>query len=368
MSKVVQAKHSTNTYPEIGLISVDSLKLRIPINQVKILDSTIRERWFFVSESGEIDPDTFKEKALNRYADNQEIIKIRFGIEKQRTASEIVEEFLTILLPSKILQGKYFEGITLSNVNSVYDTLMAMGVVSFTLDTFLHGSACTDVDFKKDFIYNNIDNLITGLSANVCPSKNKGDGIRSFKKSDNKGIEFNERKTSRFTTRPFLKVYHKGIELTTLKRKPFTNTYLQGIEIYDLCRIETTVKNKKHFRLLGIQDTTLQGILSISQENLNKIISKAVQSNLEPRITPFRTPNELTPNKQMIYNLIFELLRKGSDYNTIRLIALNGIADKSARSKKGKEIDQVYDKHIRGNKVDIEAEELSQIYNLIGWK
>jgi len=368
MANIVQEANLTKQPPPLHRISVDSLKLRIPLSQVEILDPIITEKWFWVSESGVVDPDRYKENALEVYADKHELIKVRFGIEKQRTDRQTTENFLTILLPSKILMERYFEGFTLENIDKVYDTLMSIGVVKFSKYVFLHESACTDTDFKKDFQFDNLDLLIGKLSASVIPSKQKGDGIKPWRQSDNKGIEFNERKTSRYQTRPFLKIYHKGIELTTLKRRAFTDTYLKGIDIENVCRIEATVKNKKHFRILGIEDTSLYSVLSISQEQAEKIISKAVACNLEPRIIPFRTPSELTPNKQVMYSLMHELIRLGHNYDTVKRIALNGIIDKSARSKKAKEIEEIYNKHIRGNQVDTEAEELNRIYDVIGWK
>jgi len=368
MANIQQPETLAKRTPVLNTVSVDSLKVRIPLKHVDILDAVITEKWFKVSESGEVDPDWFKQNALERYSDQHELVKVRFGIEKQRTEMQTVDEYLTILLPAKVLTYQYFEGLTVGNIDAVYDTLMAMGIVSFTKYVFLHESACTDVDFKIDFRSESIDRIISGMTAKVRASKHRGDGIRPFRTADNRGIEFNERKTSRYKTHPFLKVYHKGIEMTTLKRRAYKDTYLKGIDIDNLCRVEATVKNKKHFRHLGVNDTSLFAILSLSQDQMQGIISNAVQCNLEPRIAPFRTPNELTPNKQMIHNAIFLLLNQGLDYTTIKGQLLNGIVDKSARSKKGKELDQVYNDHIRGNQVDTEAEELSRVYNLIGWQ
>lgn len=368
MTKIQQAKQSAKKRPKTGNISVDSLKIRIPIGQVKILDESLTAKWILVSEHGEIDPDYFKENSFTKYIDEAQTVKIRFGIERQRTERQVVDEFLTILLPSKILGNRYFEGITLDNVENIYIKLMNTKVVSFSLNTFLFESGCTDVDFKKDFECPSIDKLISKLSANCLPSKNRGDGIRPFRQVDNKGLEFNERKTSRYKTRPFLKLYDKEIELTTAKRQAFAKEYLSDIDFTGISRIESTVKNKAHFRHLGIQDTTLNAILSLSDEQKEMILSNAVQCNLEPRIASIRTPSVLTPNKQMIHNSIILLLNEGMPYQTIKMQLLTGIKDKSVRSRKGKEMDEIYNVHIRGKKVDVDAEELNRIYDLIGWR
>lgn len=350
-------------------ISVDSLKIRIPLGLVKVLEPSLTSKWFLVNEdTGEVDPEQFKQNSLTRYIDKEQTVKVRFGIEKQRTEHKTVEEFLTILLPAKVLGKRYFEGITLNNIGSIYDMLMDMGVVRFSYSDFLNKGMCTDTDFKQDFVCTDMDKLVSRLSGSATPSKSRGDGIRAFKQSDNKGIEFNERKTSRYKTRPFLKFYHKGIELNSLKNKAFRNTYLKGMNIDHVCRVEATVKNKAHFRHLGIQDTSLKAILSLTDKQLENIISNAVQCNLEPRVQPIRTPKNMSINKLIIYNGIVMLLQQGLAYETVKENILTGVSDKTNRYRKGKELDEIYLQNIKGQKVDIEAEELNRIYNLIGWR
>jgi hypothetical protein len=369
MANIQEPEQTNKNEPLHSGISVDSLKVRIPKALVEIIEPSLTTRWILINEAtGEIDPDTFKQNALTRYIDKAETVKIRFGLEKQRTEHKTVEEFLTILLPSKALCSRYFEGFTLGNIEEVYTKLMEMDIVFFSLDTFLNHSFCTDVDFKRDFICTDMDKLVSRLATNATPSKVRGDGIRAFKQGDNKGIEFNERKTPRYKSNPFLKVYHKQIEITTPKNLKFHNTYLKGIPIDNLCRIEATVKNKAHFRHLAIDNTSLQNILSLTDEQKENIIGKAVQCNLEPRVQPIRTPKNMSINKLIIYNSIHMLIQQGLAYDLIKRHMLTGVSDKTNRYRKSRELDEIYSENIQGQKMDIEAKELSRIYDLIGWR
>ena len=306
MAKINEAhQFPKSTIPEQA-ISIDSLKVRIPIVLVDIIDNSVRSSWIAVNEeTGEVDPDYFKQNSLTKYIDKQETVKVRFGIERQRTERKTVEEFLTVLLPAKILGSRYFEGITTDNVRFVYNQIMSVNVVSFTFETFTDKSFCTDVDFKLDFICGGFEKLIRQMSSNATPSKVRGDGMRLFTSKDNQGIEFNERKTQRYRTKPFLKLYQKCIELSTDKNKAFTDAHLGSTGIDpNLCRVEATVKNKKHFRQLGIDNTSLGALLLLTDKQCKNIISTAVKCNLEPRVQPIRTPKNMSVNKMIIYKMI----------------------------------------------------------------
>jgi len=101
----------------LGQISIDSLKIRIPLNQIKIIDPSLNSRWLLVNEkTGDVDENYFKE---NSFKVSSEGISIRYAIEKQQTASQVIQPFLIILLPAKILCNRYFEGFTAINIETV---------------------------------------------------------------------------------------------------------------------------------------------------------------------------------------------------------------------------------------------------------
>jgi hypothetical protein len=370
MANIEQSEQTTKPGTLVQGISIDSLKIRIPIELVKILDQGVRSRWINVNEeTGDIDPDYFKQNCLTKYVDQGETVKIRFGIERQRTERSTVEEFLTILIPAKVLGSLYFEGIRSNNVQVVYQKIMSADVVSFPIEALLYKSACTDVDFKQDFICKPFDALVRQLYSNAKPSKKRGQGARAFTDKDNKGIEFNERKTQSYKTAPFLKLYQKWIELNTLKNKPFLMAYFNTFDIDpNICRIEATVKNKKHFRALGIVDTSLFALLSLTDEQLQGIMSKAIECNVEPRVKPIRTPKNMSSDKLIIYNGIVMLIQQGLSFDIIKMNMLTGVDGKTNRYRKSKDLEAIYKEHIKGEKFADMAEELSQVCSLIGWR
>jgi len=351
-------------------ISIDSLKVRIPMYRVKVLDQSLpSDAWIAYNETtGETDPDYFKQNSLTKYIDPCQIVKVRFGIEQQGAKGRPTEEFLVILLSSKVAGERYLEGITIDNAPLVYEKVIGTGVASFTYETFIHESFCTDVDFKRDFICESFDKLVRRLYQSAKPSKKRDIGARSFNEKNNKGVEFNERKTQAYKTSPFMKVYQKSLELNTAKNIDFLHEYIgwQGVDP-NLCRIETTIKNKKHFRQLGITDTSFFSLLTLTGEQKEGIIRKAVECNLEPRVVPLRTPKNMSINKLIHYNSITMLIHQGYSFDTVKECLLTGVDGKTNRYRKGRELEEIYAEHIQGEKYAQEAEELGRVYDLIGW-
>lgn len=355
--------HTPNTHCS-GEISVDSLKIRIPLNLCKVLDSNLTDKYVLVNEAtGEHDETFFKQNSLLKQSKG---ISIRFAVEDQMTTFKTKETYLTILLPSKALKQRYFEGFTLENISIVYNELMQLNVVSFTLKDFLYRSACTDVDFKRDFITKDLETIIKQIGNNSKLGQRKNEGYRSFNRKDNVGIEYSDRRTTAYRSNPYLKVYHKQLELDCHSTE-FANTYLKGINYTDKARVETTVKNKKHFKYLGINDTSLHGILSLTEQQKYKILSDSVNKHLEPRTREISTPSEIKPNIMVMYKLIALSMQQGLSYNAIKDVATNGIENKSTKSRKRKELDEIYLKYIKDTDTDKITKELDTFYDFIGW-
>lgn len=358
-------KHNQDTHTKCsGEISVDSLKIRIPLHLCKVVDSCLTDKYYLVNAStGDYDESYFKQNSLCKKSKG---ISIRFAIETQMTSFRTKENYLTILLPSKALKQRYFEGFTLDNIEVVYNELMQLEVVSFSLKDFLNSSACTDVDFKRDFITKDLNTIIRQIGNNSKLGQRKNEGYRSFNRKDNVGIEYSDRRTTAFKSNPYLKVYHKQLELDCHSTE-FTEAYLQGIDYTDIARIETTVKNKKHFNYLGINNTSLHAILSLTKEQKYHILSDSVNKHLEPRTREIGTPSEIKPNIMVMYKLIALSMQQGLSYNAIKDIATNGIDNKSTKSRKRKELDEIYFKYIKDTDTDKLTKDLDAFYDFIGW-
>lgn len=345
-------------------ISIDSLKVRIPYGEVKVINEAVCSKWLRVNEkTGEVDPDYFKKKSLRK---SENGITVHFGVEKQMTADATVRKYLTILLPSKALKEYYFGGITHNNIKRVYDYLMELQVVEFSCNTFLHGSACTDVDFKKDVKNSDIGDIIALMSANARESKLKNVGYKSYNTHENQGIEFSDRRTTRFKSNPFFKVYNKQKELDN-NSKEFSGNYLNGASYNGIIRVETTVKNKKHFKSFGVHDTSLNGVLSISNKIKEEILGRALKSHLWPRKRLKMAKNELNPCESVFLWAIKFALDRGMSYDHIRKDSVSGIKSRHSRSRLEKKFDELYQQFLRGKKEDKKALNLSSFCDEIGW-
>ena len=329
--------------------SVDSLKVRLPLHNVKVLNASLESNWLLVNEgTGEIDASDFKK---NAYRHSENGISTRFAIEKQVTENQVVEEFLTILLPSKVLKEKYFEGLTLENIHLAHSYLMSLRVVEFSLDTFLQGQ-CTDVDFKKDRVTTDLPTIIKECQARTKESANKGEGYKSYVKSDNTG-----------------------------NSKEFSKCYLNGIDFRDVVRAETTIKNRKHFKHYQVEDAALGSILSLTSEIKDSFIARAVNTHLQDN-TRSKAPREgLTPTDAMFVNMFQQCMERGMSWRVIRESNLDAIErqknleDKKsvARTRKAiyreeKHLDELYKTYILDTPYDKFTKKLDETFGgFLNW-
>ena len=238
----------------IGKIEIDSLKVRIPLSKVHILNEELGATLVPVNQqTGDVYNDQTYKK--NSYKISYKGISIYFGLENQIDGKRDVVEYLVILFSSKLLSERYFEGITETNIGLLYDRLISFGVVSFDYDIFI-SSECTDVDFKRDDIQNEFRDAVTFLETSAKSYKQKDKGCNPFKSKDKLGIEFGSRNKAN-ERYPFLKMYAKAVELIN-NSLDFWSEFLsdQGLDIADLVRTEITIKNKK-------MKKSIKGIVSL---------------------------------------------------------------------------------------------------------
>lgn len=257
--------------------SVDSARIRIPINQVQVLNQDLHHYKLIVSPTtGEVEGE-FKSKAhLLEYNG----IKTRYCIEDQVTSDQQVHSFLTIGINSKMLKTRYQEGITMETLPFLLEEINSQGQVKVLPESLLLAQM-TDIDFKSDF-YSSPDAMKDMYQFLHKISKSHpeyGKGVTSFNQKNNQGIQWNSRKTNSIKTAPYCKIYTKDRELNSNSRE-FTDLYLQEYDLSGVYRIESTLKNKKHLDEYGINDNTVQGILSISPDKVRGIILHTLKVNL----------------------------------------------------------------------------------------
>jgi len=260
--------------------TIDSLKLRIPIEKVKILNPILGDEFYvFSTRTGEeIKDHNFKK---NSYFHESKGCKTFYKIERQIGKSGSVSTYLIILFTSKILGVDYFKGIQASTVLDSYERLMDQEVVFISFEDFMFGE-CTDTDIKIDLIPRvAATKVIDSIYALAKPKKKAIEACSIYRRKTNLGIQFALRKTSKYVSCPYLKFYEKIRELKYNSEVFYQNNFSNAPLPNELLRIETTIKNKKHFKHFGQHTTTLDSVVN----NLDNIallaFKKAFESHME---------------------------------------------------------------------------------------
>lgn len=326
---------------------IDSLKIRIPISKVKILDHVLG------SEVITVVKDTGQEIASYKYNAKKysfDGISIYLKIEDVKThfAETKGMQYLTFGITSKMSKGAYFYGISERTIKTIYDFIISLNIVFFTYQDLLNGH-CTDVDIKKDGLVKDFKTQVSDIGHLSKESKIREKGYRLFREKGNAGIEFSVRDTTSYKSTPYVKIYHKGLELIYESIefwKNYLSEYHENKDIANLVRTEVTVKNKAHFKYLGIEDTTLSALIKLDDEALNGIILNSVSKHFN-KMQVVRTikDKKLTPNDLIIVNSISLHCQTGYEYNTIRDILLTGL-EANERSRKKILLDNLYQTYI----------------------
>ncbi len=98
-----------------------------------------------------------------------------------------------IQVNSKMLKGRYFEGMTLDNIRLIYDYIIGHNIIEFSYEDFLEGfvydaDLCYDAEAKPEVF----SKMLSRLHRSINP--NKWRKVNLFNKSaTNMGIEFGKR-------------------------------------------------------------------------------------------------------------------------------------------------------------------------------
>ena len=286
MTKVLNTSQiinsDTHIWDERG-VKLDSFKLRLPLQYVDVIDRDIRGKWILVNEESGVVDSSARTRENSVYRDFPGKVSIRFAIEKQ-VINKGIEEYLTMSVPAKLLMGNYLDGINSENIEEVHKALIGAKVANFSLYDFLDKSACTDVDFAKDFQYKgDFVQMLRSVAEISKPSKKRDHGYRIFTEKQNQGIEYSVRETTSIASNPYFKIYNKGVELMANSRD-FTRDFLYNQSIVGLGRMEATLKNRKHVEMLwGHRCNSLQALLKMPQEDKRQVIDHAMKCHLEKR-------------------------------------------------------------------------------------
>ena len=358
---ILEKKHIDS----LKTIEIDSLKLRIPFDLVEVLDSRINDKYVSINcSSGEMDGEPIVRnwlvKEFKGYSTRWQIRDLK--LEKGRS-----RKFITVLLNSKILEENYFEGLTINNHKNVYQKLISMEVAFFEYDSFINAE-CTDIDFRKDIKTTMFRDSIPMLVSSARASHLSGTGVRAFKKKDNLGVQWSDRKGATLKN-PYLKIYHKTIELDNNSIE-FKKNYLTDLDISNITRVEFTLKDKKHLLKYEVKSQKFIDLLKLSQEKKTSILSKIVNIHLMPRfIKPEKPIKKITPSDMMLYNSLYLLSNKMylNKYRAVESLLTN-IKNKTAKSRAKKKLEHIYDTYVQMQDKSKKKEKMISLFDAICWQ
>jgi hypothetical protein len=346
--------------------SIDSCGIRLPINEVKILDSNIEALLItIVEDTGEI----VRTEENNKITKEFKGIKSKFSIEIQFNKSNVREEHLVITINSKMLKKRYFEGITSDNISEVHKYLMEQEAVSFSLETMLTAQA-VDIDFKRDFTAKR-ETVIKALNVmykNAVPQVKIDKGVKPFGlhkgfSGDNIGLQFNKRETTSISTAPFMKIYNKTGDLLT-KSNLFALEHLEELP-NDLWRTEFTIKNKKHLAMHKMGNT-LGELLSTPQELIEEAYSKTLRAVMNKRLREAMHSGLISPNDLLQVNSMIINLDCGYTWAILKENLL-GTLEGSNRTKKSYKLEELFEAYIKPIKKYSNYQQLDNVLAEIGY-
>ena len=348
--------------------AIDSFKWRIELDKVEILNRNLLDHIINlktnattgeVIEEVPIQSNSLKVQ-FNKYHIHFAINKI-FG-----------EEYLVVLVNSKLLEHDYLEGIRMTNIEPIYKRIMDCQVFHISFEDFLQHGKVSDIDIKKDVEVKKDDfkQIISITERNSKPFKKRHHGVNAFKTSSNLGIEWNTREKGTYN-HPFLKIYHKGVEALCSKNHEFFAEHIDVAAIENRVRIECTIKTFREAQKHGFKDNSLLTLLKSTTDDLNRIIEHSVTSNLEPRIerTERRSSGNMTTSETLMFIHLSNMIK--NQHMTIDSaidFTLDHFEDRKVRSRVKKQLMEVYQAHINGQEYEKKAKRYNSFFDVLGWK
>jgi hypothetical protein len=300
---------------------IDSLRVRVKMEHVTIIDKRIISEWvaYYPSlEALDNDEQYSYDEELRRAQPYTRIIQgITYRLYPKAfiNSNKYAEEYMVFQISAKMLKHKYFEGITSENIANIIRDINGLGVIKITPKAFLDGLV-SDIDICINQLID-AKALQTAFSLiNRFPRESKKPLLHMFQQKQNIGIDFNKREKAT-NTNPYCKIYHKGHELET-KSSEFYATFLQPMRkavLDNLVRFEFTIKAHKHKQYLQEQGLnanfkTLNDLLKISNSDLKEIAQSGLKHYLEPRASS-KVSKENKPMDIVLLYFMENLIKQG---------------------------------------------------------
>jgi len=315
---------------------IDSLRVRVKMDKVRIIDRRVVDQYLvYYPNSDELDDDL---KNAPPYTKIWQGITYRFFPKAYIDGKKFAVEYMVFQISAKMLRSKYFEGITLDNVDEIVKGINMWGAIKITREALLDGLvADIDICINQLIDYKSLETAFALIRQFPMASKKplihfinkaamtkpKNDPDTEIwiepQKVKNYGVDFNKREKATNST-PYCKIYHKGWELQT-KSSDFLyynlDRYNKNSLLKNLVRYEFTVKNAKHKAYLcekgfNAEFKTFKDLLKIPADDLRAIAMSGIGHYLEKRVKS-SVSEDLKPMDVMIQFYQENLIKLGFD-------------------------------------------------------
>jgi hypothetical protein len=309
------------------LFGIDSATLTIPMHANIEVSDWLTSTEYYKTIKGTGETKEIKESPHETIRDNG--ISTRYQIHSaqfvkgQRQPTEV----LRMTINAKQLKDRYPEGITSSNIKSVYEYIISQGHVNLPFYDFVRGTL-TDCDFKADFYLDSLDEVKATINAlhnrtNPKLTTQGSDVFHPYKQVDNYGLEYYKRRKHKGSLAPRkqnTRVYSKGLEME-FKSREFREAFIApDLDLMPILRLETNgVKNSKSARNhYNIEDTSLKNLLSLTLDDCRDMFTKPFSHFL---VSDYKKPKSksISFNDYFMASAMEEMMRK-SDHNQLDLL------------------------------------------------
>lgn len=358
-----------NTYYMFNTGLIDSLKIRVKLDKIIILDKRLITDYIAYyptldaldQNTGEVNPDLEGFECLGESMKKAEPftriingITYRIYIKAFIDSDKTAHQYVVFQISAKMLKEKYFEGITSDNYADIVNDINSFGVLTVSKGAFLQGLV-SDIDICINQLID-LKSLKTAFSF-ILQNPNRGklplihhiNQSNTIKNTFNLGMDFNKREKAT-NTAPYCKIYHKGYELLS-KSNIFYKTYLEPIKpavLNNLVRYEFTIKAHKHKQYLidkgfKAEFKTFFDLLSASPTQLKDIAKSGLKHYIETKETVELEKNQ-SPTDIMLQYYISQLILSGFD--TEKLLGFENfiecpVAKSRSKTKAKKLIDDI---------------------------
>lgn len=332
---------------KLNIPKVDSLRLIIPTHKVTLHpnNKVFLQNLTTINEDAEV----IKVTRNNSYGHFDNIVSIKY-MYAQSIYKGAQEEVLKLAISSKVLEADYFQGITLNNVDKILQFILNEEVIIITKETLLNARV-VDTDICIDMMLKNSNIAEVVSIANNLSIPHKETITNAINKDNNKGIEWGnrERVGEAYKTKQYLKYYGKALELKNNSIK-FYDAYIKPqqhlaklLDIEKLIRIETTIKNKAHWKSYGLKIDTLRDLLQLDLTEHLEVFKRPVNHYMTG-IKYIEMKTDLTVTERLHIELVNQLMNNlGLDEMSaiIRVSKIGSPYDKNQRSKLKKKLEKL---------------------------